>query len=122
MIRADDHVAGRFARGIRRVGRVRSHLGEITRRTQRTIDFVGGHMMESLVIELACPERATRLQQIECADNVRADEIAWPGDGTIHMRLRCEVHDMRDAVLFHDADHRCLIAQIHLLKNVFRIL
>jgi hypothetical protein len=65
------------------------------------------------------PTFATGFEQIERADNVRLNEIAWPGDGTVHVRFRREVHDVRDGVFFHDPQRRRLVAQIRFLKNVF---
>ena len=50
------------------------------------------------------------------------NEIARPGDGTVHMRFRRQVHDVGDGVLLHDPQRRRLVAQIHLFKNVFRML
>ena len=38
------------------------------------------------------------------------------------MRFRREVHDVRDGVLLDDLQRRRLVAQIHFLKNVFRML
>ena len=38
------------------------------------------------------------------------------------MRFRREVHDVRDGVLLDNFERRRLVAQIHLLKNIFRML
>ena len=35
------------------------------------------------------------------------------------MRFRRQMHDVGDAVLLDDAQHGGLVAQIHLLKNIF---
>ena len=37
------------------------------------------------------------------------------------MRFRREMHDVGDGVLFDDAHHGGLVAQVHLLKNIFRV-
>ena len=66
-------------------------------------------------------QRAAGFQQIESADDVRVDEIARPGDGTVHVRFRRQVHDVRDGVLLDDAQRGGLVAQIHFLENVFRM-
>ena len=47
------------------------------------------------------------------------NEIARPGDGAVHVRFRRKVHDVRDGVFLDDAQHGGLVAQVHLLKNVF---
>src|ERR1035437_9636555 len=69
--------------------------------------------------KIAVPKSTAGFEQIKRANDVRGDEIARPGDGTIHMRFRREVHDMRNAVLLDDTQRGGLVAQIHLLKNVF---
>ncbi len=38
------------------------------------------------------------------------------------MRFRREMHDVCDGVLFHDAQRRRFVAQIHFFKNVFWVL
>src|ERR1035441_8487997 len=65
------------------------------------------------------PASAAGFEQIERAEDVGRDEIARPGDGTVHMRFRREVHDVRDGVVLHDLQRRRLVAQIHLCENVF---
>src|ERR1035437_8681938 len=75
--------------------------------------------MKFFADKIAVPKSTTSLKQIKRADDVRGDEIARPGDGTIHMRFRRKVHDVRDAVLLDDAQRGNLVAQIHLLENVF---
>ena len=103
MIGAHEHVARRLAGGIGRVRRVRRRLGEKPGRAKRTINFVGRDVMKFLVRQIRAPESAARFEQIERADDVRGNEIARPGNGTVHMRFRREVHDVRDGVLFDDA-------------------
>ena len=76
-------------------------------------------MMEFFAGKIAVPKSTAGFEQIKRADDVRGDEIARPGDGTIHMRLRREVHGMRNAVLLDDAQRGNLVAQIYLLENVF---
>ena len=64
---------------------------------------------------------ATGFEQVEGADDVGVNEIARAGDGPVHVRFRRQVHDVRDGVLFDNAHHGGLVAQVHLLKNVFRV-
>ena len=77
--------------------------------------------MKFLPLKLAVPKRPAGFEQIEGADDVGGDEITRPGDGTIHVRFRREVHDVRDGVLLNDPQCRSLVAQIHLLENEFRM-
>ncbi len=128
VICAHQHVARRLARGIRRIRRVRRRLGEIARRAERAKNLIRGDMMKTeFRFPLSAfrfplfPTAAARLQQIERAIDVRGDEIARPGDGPVHVRFRREVHDVRDGVLLDHPQRFGLVAQIHLLKNVFRM-
>ena len=68
------------------------------------------------------PTFAAGFEQIKSAEDIRRDEIARPGDGTVHMGFRREVHDVRDAVLFDNPQRGRLVTQINLLKNIFRML
>jgi len=65
-----------------------------------------------LVVKLAIPKSPAGFEQIEGADDVGGDEIARPGDGTVDMRFRREVHHVGDAVLLHDAQRRRLLGAI----------
>jgi hypothetical protein len=56
---------------------------------------------------------------MESAGDVGGNEIAGPGDGTIYMGLCREVHDMGDGMPLNHLQGRRLVAQIHLLENVF---
>ena len=67
------------------------------------------------------PAGAAGFEQIKCADDIRVDEIARTGDGTVHVRFRREMHDVRDGVLFNDTPHGSFVAQVHFLKNIFRV-
>ena len=68
------------------------------------------------------PTGAAGFEQVERADDVGGDEVARTGNGTVHVRFRREMHDMGDGVLFDDPHHSGFITQIHLLKNIFRVL
>ncbi len=58
---------------------------------------------------------------MEGAEDVGGDEIARAGDGAVHVRFRRQVHDVGDGVLFDDPQHGGLVAQVHLLKDIFRV-
>jgi hypothetical protein len=58
---------------------------------------------------------------MECAHDVRLDEIARPGDGTIDVTLSRKVHHMSDGMLAHNSNHGLLVPQILLLECVSRI-
>src|SRR5882672_8917097 len=75
--------------------------------------------MKSLARKLAIPETTARLQQIERADDISADEISRPGNGTVHMRFSCQVHHMGNTMLLHGPHHGGLVAQVNFLENVF---
>src|ERR1035437_2505069 len=75
--------------------------------------------MKFFADKIAVPKSTAGFEQIKRANDVRGDEIARPGDGTIHMRFRRKVHDVRNAVLLDDAQRGNLVAQIYLLENVF---
>jgi len=70
-------------------------------------------------VKLPVPKGAAGFQQVEGTDDVRGDEIARAGDGTVHVGFRRKVHHVSDAMAFHNLQRRRLVAQIHLLKNVF---
>ena len=49
------------------------------------------------------------------------DEIVRAGDGAIHVRFGGQVQDICDGVLADDAHDGGFVAQIHMLKEVFRM-
>ena len=49
------------------------------------------------------------------------DKIARTGDGTVHVRFCRQMHDVRNGVFFDDSQHGGFVAQVHFLKNVFRM-
>ena len=55
------------------------------------------------------------------ADDVRLNEIVRPGNGTIHMRFRGEVHDVRDAVSRNDFSDLILVLQVAALEDVLGV-
>ena len=67
------------------------------------------------------PAMPAGFEEIECADNIRLNEIAWAADRAIDVRLRREMQYVRDRMLLNDAQNRRLVAQIHLFKDVFRM-
>ena len=75
--------------------------------------------MKAFAGEISRPRRAAGFEQMKRADDVRVDEIARPGDGTVHMRFGGEMQDVGDGVLFDDAPHGGLVAQINALENIF---
>ncbi len=64
------------------------------------------------------PTGAAGFQEIESADDVRLDKIAGTGDGTIHMRFGCQMHDVRDAMLLDNLKDCALLPQIRFLENI----
>ena len=68
---------------------------------------------------LTKPAGAAGFQQIKCADDVRLNEIARAGDGTIHVGFRRQMHDVRDGMLLDDTQRGGFVAQIYFLENVF---
>ncbi len=119
MVGAHQHVARGFARRIRRIRGVRGGFGEISRRPQRAVNFVGRDVMKFFVRQLITPHAPAGFQQVKGAGDVGGDEIARPGDGTVHVRLRRQVHDVGDGVPLNHAQRGRLVAQINLLKNIF---
>ena len=123
-----DHVARSFAGRIRRVRSVRRGLDKKSGRPERTIDFIGGNVMKA-AIDLAGtqtvfgvqPKVTARLQQVECANNIRLDKIAGASDRTVHMRFRREVQNMGDGVLLDHFQNRGFVAEIDFFEHVFRM-
>ena len=62
-----------------------------------------------------------RLQQMKRADDVRLNEIVRPDNGTIHMRFRGEVHDVRDGVSRDDFSNSILFPQVAALEDVLGV-
>ena len=61
-------------------------------------------------------------EEVESPQNVGGDEIARAGDGTIHMRLGREVHDVGDLMLLKNAEDSLPITKIDFFKDVFGVL
>src|ERR1051325_5059857 len=122
MIGAHEHVAAGFARGVGGVWRVRSGFGEITRRAEAAVDFVGGNVMEFFVVEFRAPESAAGFEEVEGADDVGVDEIAGAGDRAVHVRFGGEMHDVSDRVALDDFEDGGFIAEVDLFESVFRML
>ena len=60
-------------------------------------------------------------EQVEGADDVGGDEIRRAADGTIYVRFRCEVENVRDFMFDEDSADGREITQVHFLKDVFRV-
>ena len=65
------------------------------------------------------PRGAASLEEIEGAHDVGVDEVAGASDGTVHVRLGCQVHHMSDLVALHDFEDGGLVAEIDFFEMVF---
>jgi hypothetical protein len=119
MIGAHEHVAGGFAGGVRRIGRVRRGLGEETGGAEGTVNFIRRDMMEAMAGFRVRPESAAGFQQIERAVDVGGDEIAGAGDGAIHVGFSGEVHHVGDVMFLHHLQRSGFIAQVYFLESIF---
>ncbi len=122
---ANQVVAGRFGRGVRRVGRVRRLFmeGRVVRR-ERAVDLVSGNMQEAefcLVGQrlIVC---ARGLQQSKRAVDVGLQKCFRARDRAVHMRLRGEVHDRRRLVLFKQRRDQSGVVDIAVHEGVRGVL
>src|SRR5690349_9611235 len=78
--------------------------------------------MEKFIFQVAAPESAAGLEQVESANDIGMDKISGARDGAVDVRFRREMHDMRDGMFLDDAGDGRFVAQIDLFKSVFGIL
>jgi len=91
----------------------------MTCRTETAVDFVRGDMVKTFACEIGAPKSSAGLEEVECADDIRVNEVARAGDGTINVRLRRQMQDMSDGVFLDDFNDRFLVAKIDFLEHVF---
>src|SRR5581483_11061173 len=75
VVGADEQIAGGLARGVRGIWGVRCGFCKKASRAEAAIDLIGGDMMEAMVQVAGRPKGARGFQNIECANNIRVDEI-----------------------------------------------
>lgn len=119
-------IAGRLARRIRAVWLVRISLGKgRVHRLQRTIHFIGAHMMKAegrfrLAFQRR-PVAARSLQQGECAIDIGTHELARAMNATIHMALGRNMHDGARLVRSQQRIDQRPVTDIALHESVARI-
>ena len=92
MVGPHQMIGGRLGSRIRAVGRIGRGFGKRgVGRSERTVDFVRGHMQEAKRVPVlavqSIPVGTHRFQQIESANNIGLDEFRRAMDRAIHMAL-----------------------------------
>src|ERR1019366_6365327 len=87
---------------------------------ERTVYLIGRNMVETMlrVCGAVDPERLGHLEQHMRTDDVGADEIIGPEDGTVDMRFCGEMHQRIDVVLFARRSHGAFVANVAAHKYV----
>ncbi len=95
---------------MRRVGRALAESPAAER--QRSVDLVGGYLIEAFVGSLAAPAVAGDLQQRERTQNVGAGENRGVVYRAVDMRLGGEVDDSAYIVAANGVGDKCRVADI----------
>ena len=91
---------------------------------ERTVDFVGGDVVETLALVLfgeAFPVELGGLQQAERTHHVRLCEGERVLDGAVHVAFGSEVDDSVDLFVLHELVERVEVADVHLHELVVRL-
>src|SRR6266516_2609832 len=121
--RANQVIAGRFARRVWRVRLVGTGLGKgRIRGGQRAVDLISRDVHETKVLLAIArqlrPISANRLEQIERAHDIGLDEIAGTMNRPIHVRFRGEVDDRARVVLREHPAYQLAIADVALYEHM----
>ncbi len=111
-------VGTRFRSRIGRVGIIGSGFSKQPFCSQRTIDFIGTHMIKTFAVSIICPYFSGSIKQIYCPNHIRFYKCHWIFDRTIYVRFGSQMDHSIKLMLLKQLSNKGLIGDVPFYKSV----